>query len=47
MVGNRVNALPDACYDDIWIVEPGRFEILVGPSSTDIRLKGHVEVVEE
>jgi beta-glucosidase len=30
-----------------WIVEPGRFEILVGPSSTDIRLRADLEVVQE
>ena len=29
------------------IVEPGEFEMIVGPSSTDIKLKGRVEVVGE
>jgi beta-glucosidase len=29
-----------------WVVEPGEFRILVGRSSKDIRLRGHVEVVD-
>lgn len=27
-----------------WIVEPGEFEILIGASSRDIRLRGHYEL---
>jgi beta-glucosidase len=30
-----------------WIAEPGRYEILVGPSSADMRLRGSVELVEQ
>jgi beta-glucosidase len=30
-----------------WVAEPGRYEIQVGPSSADIRLRGSVELVEE
>lgn len=31
--------------DNHWVVEPGTFSIMIGASSTDIRLKGSVEVV--
>ena len=31
--------------DNRWVVEPGTFSIMIGASSTDIRLKGSVEVV--
>jgi beta-glucosidase len=29
-----------------WVVEPGKFDVMVGASSEDIRLKGGFEVVE-
>jgi beta-glucosidase len=32
--------------DQHWVVEPGKFEIMVGSSSEDIRAKGTMEVVE-
>jgi hypothetical protein len=33
--------------DNQRMVEPGEFEIMVGASSSDIKLKGRVEVVGE
>jgi hypothetical protein len=27
-----------------WVVEPGQFEILIGNSSTDIRLRKTIEI---
>jgi len=46
-----MNAVKDlGFWDDKtkqFIVEPGRFEILVGPSSGDIRLKASLEVLKQ
>jgi len=35
-------SLPDQNMN--WVVEPGKFEVLVGASSEDIRLRGSFEV---
>ena len=45
----RLNNRAFAFYDPLrkdWLVEPGMFEILVGSSSADLRLKGAIELVD-
>jgi beta-glucosidase len=43
-IGDKELKMLDKDLD--WVVEPGEFEIMIGSSSEDTRLKGVINVVE-
>lgn len=47
-VGFRIDREMLAFYNDRmqWTAEPGKFELMVGSASDDIRLRGEIELTE-